>query len=130
MQVYEPILAGPDGEVTTGLLAATRYAKDHRLLPRGFDKATAPEDVAVHGAALDDPDFTGGSDRVVYRVAVPAGAGPFTVEAALRYQTIGFRWARNLASVDAAETERFVRYYDSMADTSAVTLARASAASR
>lgn len=129
VQVYEPILAGPDGEVTTGLLTAVRYAKDNRLLPLGFDKATAPEDVAVQGAALDDPDFTGGSDRVLYRVAVPAGAGPFTLEAALRFQTIGFRWARNLAPVGAPETERFVRYYDSMADASAVTLARASGTS-
>ncbi|HEX6198958.1 MAG TPA: hypothetical protein VF150_01755 [Thermoanaerobaculia bacterium] len=65
---------------------------------------------SVHGAALDDPDFTGGSDRVRYRVAVPAGAGPFTVEAALRYQTIGFRWASNLAPIGAPETDRFVRY--------------------
>ncbi|HSL84005.1 MAG TPA: hypothetical protein VLF66_14615, partial [Thermoanaerobaculia bacterium] len=130
VQIYEPILAGPDGEVTTGLLTAVRYAKDNRLLPRGFDKGTAPADVAVYGAAFEDPDFTGSSDRVRYRVAVPAGAGPFTVEAALRYQTIGFRWARNLAPVGAPETDRFVRYYDSMAETSAVTLARASAASR
>ena len=45
---------------------ASRYLKDNRLLPHGFDKRTAEPDIAVHGAALDDPDFTGAGDRVRY----------------------------------------------------------------
>ena len=42
VQIYEPILGDPKGVPTTGLLTATQYLKDNRLLPRGFDKATAP----------------------------------------------------------------------------------------
>ena len=59
VQVYESVMVGPDGAVTTGLLTALRYIKDNRLLPHGFDKRTADKDVAVHGDAVGDADFTG-----------------------------------------------------------------------
>jgi hypothetical protein len=126
VQIYEPIMGDARGVVTTGLLTGVRYLKDNRLLPEGFDKATAPRDVAVHGAALSDADFGAGSDRIRYSVAVPAGQGPFAVDAELWYQPIAFRWARNLGNVDSFETRRFVGYYDAMAAASAVVLARAS----
>lgn len=123
VQVYEAIMVGPADEVTTGLLSAVRYEKDNRILPRGFDAVTASEDIAVRGRAGADEDFVGGADRVRYSVAVDETAGPFTVEAALWYQPIGYRWARNLADYDAFETQRFLRYYESMARGSAVKLA-------
>jgi hypothetical protein len=94
------------------------------LLPTGFDKNTAAEDIAVQGAAAGDGDFGGGGDVVRYRVDTQGTEGPFTVEAALWYQPIAYRWARNLAPYDAAETRRFVRYYESMAAQSGVVLAR------
>lgn len=124
VQVYEGILVDPDGRVTTGLLTATRYAKDNRLLPTGFDKATAGDDIAVRGAALRDDDFAGGGDVVRYRIETAAAEGPFTVEVALWYQPIAYRWAHNLAPYEAAETRRFVRYYESMSSGSGVVLAR------
>jgi hypothetical protein len=127
VQIYESIMADEDGEVTTGLLRAVRYAKDNRLLPRGLDKASAPADVSVTGAAAADPDFIGGADRVRYAVAVGNAAGGFTVDVALRFQPIGFRWARNLAGYAGAETRRFVAYYDAMAEASSEVLARATA---
>lgn len=127
VQIYETIMVGPDDEVTTGLLTAVRYVKDNRVLPRGFDPATAPDDIAVHGRGTSDDDFRGGEDRVRY-VIDPAGAhGPFTVEAELWYQPIGYRWARNLADYDAFETRRFTRYYEAMSAGSAVRLASAAA---
>jgi hypothetical protein len=125
VQIYESIMGDPEGRPTTGLLTAVRYLKDNRLLPKGFDKATAPEWVRVFGGALDDGDFTGGSDRVRYSVAVPAGAGPFQVEAELRFQPIAFRWAQNLEAYDAPETNRFVTYYQSMSEGSSELVARA-----
>src|SRR5262249_27458992 len=64
VQVYESIMVDARGRVTTGLLSAIRYAKDNRLLPRGFDKSAAADDYAVRGDARDDPDFQGGGDRV------------------------------------------------------------------
>jgi hypothetical protein len=127
VQIYESIIAGPEGALTTGLLTATQYVKDTRLLPRGFDKATAEANVAVHGGASGDADFTGGSDHVRYAVGLGGAAGPFTVEAELLYQSIGFRWAWNLNAYDAVEPRRFVRWYDQMAADSAAPLATARA---
>lgn len=129
VQIYESILGDPNGAVTTGLLSGVRYLKDNRVLPRGFEKATANDEIAVQGSAKDDGDFAGGSDRVRYSVDVGNAAGPFTVTAELLYQPIGFRWANNLKRYDAAEPQRFTGYYDAMASSSAATLARASASS-
>ncbi len=123
VQIYEPILAGPDGGVTTGLLTAVRYAKDNRVPPEGFDKSAVPEDVGVFGGALDDADFTGGGDRVRYALELARSEGPLTVEAELLYQSIGFRWKENLTGYDTFETNRFVDYYEEAAARSAVRLA-------
>lgn len=126
VQIYEPILGGRDGVPTTGLLTATQYLKDNRLLPRGFDKATADRQIAVFGEAARDGDFAGAGDRVRYRVGVPS-AGPFSVEVELRYQSIGYRWAHNLERYDAPEPKRFVGYYNAMSAGSSVVVAVATA---
>jgi hypothetical protein len=127
VEIYESIIGDATGAVTTGLLSGVRYLKDNRLLPRGFDKATAEADIAVHGDAAADPDFAGGGDRVRYSVPVTAADGPFEVEAELLYQPIGHRWAQNLKAYNsAAEPRRFTRYYDGMASGATATLARAS----
>lgn len=127
MQIYESVMVDAADAVTTGLLRGARYVKDNRLLPRGFDKTSASDDIAVRGPARADPDFLAAGDRVRYVVDAP-GAGPLTIEAELRYQPIGYRWARNLGEYDAMETQRFVSYYDAMAAGSSLVLARASAA--
>jgi hypothetical protein len=127
VQIYEPILGDPNNVPTTGLLTATQYLKDNRLLPRGFDKATADAAVAVAGAARQDPDFTGNGDVVHYSVPVPATGGPLTVDVELLYQPIGFRWAHNLEKYDAPEPKRFVTYFNAMSSSSWVVVAKASA---
>ena len=124
VQIYEPVLGDPAGKPTTGLLTATQYLKDNRLLPRGFDKATAQADIAVHGGARSDADFTGAGDRVRYRVPMAGATGPFTVDVELRYQSIGYRWATNLEKYDAAEPKRFVGYYRANAQSSSELVAR------
>ena len=131
VQIYESILGDESGQVTTGLLRGTRYLKDNRLLPDGFEKSTADKDIAVIGGASEDADFTGGGDRVRYSVPAGEAQGPFTVEAELMYQPIGFRWANNLKAYNsAAEPRRFTGYYDSMQNSTAVRMAAASAATR
>jgi hypothetical protein len=126
VQIYESIMADQAGVPTTGLLTAVRYIKDNRLLPRGFNKAAAGADIAVHGGAAQDMDFAGGGDRIRYAVALGDAQGPFQVETELWFQPISYRWAENLRRYDAPEPRRFNGYYDSMASGSAVMLVRAS----
>jgi hypothetical protein len=127
VQIYEPILGDRDGVPTTGLETATQYLKDNRLLPRGFDKATASPDIAVAGDAARDADFTGHGDRVRYEVGVGMSApSPLRVDVELRYQAIGYRWAHNLEHYDAAEPQRFLSYYQATAANSSVVVASAS----
>ena len=125
VQVYQSVMADPQGRPTTGLLTAVRYVKDNRLLPAGFDAAAGGADVAVRGAAERDGNFTGGGDRVRYSVDVSGRAGPFRVDAELWYQPVSYRWARNLAAYDTPETRRIVGWFDEMAPHSAVVVARA-----
>jgi hypothetical protein len=70
VQIYEPILGDASNMPTTGLLFATHYLKDNRLLPRGFDKTTADKDIGVYGGAMQDSNFTGDGDRIRYVVEV------------------------------------------------------------
>jgi hypothetical protein len=124
VQIYEVIMADPDDSVTTGLLSAVRYIKDNRLLPDGFDKATAGPEIATLGLAAADDDFVGGGDSLWYRVDVGGARGPFEVEAELWYQPIAYRWAQNLRQREAGEIDRFVSLYEGFAEVSAVILAR------
>jgi hypothetical protein len=64
---------------------------------------------------------------VRYAIDVSRAQGPVTLQAELRFQTISFRWARNLGTYAAAETKRFASYYDSMAQGSSLAIARAAA---
>jgi hypothetical protein len=127
VQIYEPILKDQAGHVTTGLAAAVGYLKDNRLLPSGFQKQNADKDIAVIGDAAEDPNFTDAGDVIRYSIPLGKAQGPFHVDAELWYQPIGFRWAHNLESYQAAETRRFVSYYDSMPQETAIVLARAEA---
>jgi hypothetical protein len=127
VQIYESVMRDLNGNITTGLLRATGYAKDNRLVPRGFDKATAVPDIAVIGAAREDADFTDEGDRVRYIVGTAGRSGPFRIDAELRFQPVAFRWAQNLRAYDAAETRRFVTWFDAMSTGSSVVLARTTA---
>jgi hypothetical protein len=123
VQVYESILGGPDTKITTVLLNAVRYIKDNRLLPQGFDKATAEKDIAVNGFAASDSDFVGGGDTLRFLVQVEGRPGPFSVNAELWYQPIAYRWAQNLKQQTAEEIDRFVSYYDNLSKVAGIILA-------
>jgi hypothetical protein len=127
VQIYESVMGDPQGVPTTGLLRAVRFLKDNRLLPRGFDKATAAADIAVRGEAAGDRDFLGGGDRVRFVVSPAGRSGRMSVDAELRYQPISFRWAENLRAYDAPEPRRFTAYFAGAAPSSSAVLARARA---
>jgi hypothetical protein len=125
VEIYEPILKNADGHVTTGLLDAVDYLKDNRLLPSGFDKATAGAEIRVVGNAAQDPKFDDKGSTVRYAVSTGGAAGPFRLEVELMYQPIGYRWAHNFEPYGAVEPKRLVSYYEQAAHDSAVVLAHA-----
>jgi hypothetical protein len=116
VQIYESIMADREDNLTTVLLRGYGYVKDNRLLPAGLDKAAVDADIVPYGGAVDDSDFSGGGDRVLYRVDLGSAKGPFTVEVELLYQSIGYRWAENVRSYQGAETALFAQYYQEMSN--------------
>ncbi|MCH7995061.1 MAG: hypothetical protein IIB57_11555 [Planctomycetes bacterium] len=96
VQIYESIMENSDGRVIYTLLRGAACAKDNRLLPAGFDKATADDNIAAQGAAVDDDDFVGGADEVTYLVPVSPTAGPFTVTVEWLYQSISSFFAADI----------------------------------
>lgn len=97
VQAYEAVLADNLGAVTCTLLRAVDMVKDNRLLPTGFNKATVSPDIKVAGAARTDPDFTGGSDAIGFRLA-GMKAARYTVTAELVYQPLSFAFLDDMSS--------------------------------
>jgi hypothetical protein len=119
VQIYETVIFDYQDQVTTSLLSALVYAKDNRLLPRGFDKGGADDSVKVRGQAAEDENFDAAGDSIRYSIDLSDGE-PVRISAKLYFQTIGYRWATNLKSYNADETNRFVGYYEDNANESAI----------
>jgi hypothetical protein len=113
VQIYESVMENSEGEVTYTLLHGATYVKDNRLLPDGFEKASALGDTAVHGSAAEDATFVGGSDRITYRIDVSEHTGPYAVSARLLYQSVSFRFAMDLFAEEGPLAERIAGYYES-----------------
>ena len=120
VQVYEAIMGNNEGEVTYTLLRGKEYLKDNRILPTGFNKANAPADVRVVGAALSDSNFIGGSDQISYQIGgLPVGN--YTVKAELVYQTLSRAFAEDLFSDTATpEVVDFKTMFDASSQKSSV----------
>ncbi len=114
VQIYEAIMQDVYGNVTTVLLSASAYAKDNRLLPTGFDKTAASNDIAPQGNALADNNFVGGAHTVTYRIDTGNAEGPFTVEVELLYQSISYRWAQNVSAYATEQAQTFSAYYNTL----------------
>jgi len=111
VQIYEPVMQNSDGEVTYTLLRAAAYVKDNRMLPSGFKKRKAGDDIAVRGKAGKDKNFVGGSDQITYRIDVGGFSAPVSVSAKLHFQTVSFRFVKDLGNDNTAQIRKFLRYY-------------------
>ena len=121
VQIYEPVMLnyneeGPGtGDVTYTLLRAFEYAKDNRLLPAGFVKSTAAEDIGVYGGAESDDNFIGGSDQIVYDVNVgSAQGGDLTVTVELLFQSLSYPFVEDLRNTQTPLVTGFMGFYDAM----------------
>ncbi|MCB1129834.1 MAG: hypothetical protein KDN05_01820 [Verrucomicrobiae bacterium] len=122
VQIYESVMENTDGEVTYTLLRGAAYRKDNRLLPQGFDLASADPRIAVFGGAAGDPDFTGGQDKISYRVATGGRPGPYLVDVKLCYQSVSAAFATDLRQDSTNEILRYITMHDA-ADHTPVTVA-------
>ncbi len=131
VQVYESIMGDYRGQVTYTLLHGKEYLKDNRILPEGFNKTTAPNDVKVVGDALTDPNFIAGSDQVTYRIA-GLSSGQYTIKAEIIYQTLAYGFSNHLFSdKETSEVVDFKSMFDAsnqksqlIADTQVATIVK------
>jgi hypothetical protein len=112
VQIYEAIMRATDGHVTYTLLRSSGYIKDNRLLPVGFNKETANDDIAVWGMAASDDNFVGGSDQFTYQIDVEGHSRPFTITAELVYQSISYPFVQDLRQDNTSLVESFGDYWD------------------
>lgn len=105
VQVYQSVLVDASGAPTHGLLRATGYAKDNRILPAGFSDAHPSIAMTKPIGVTGDASFAPGSDHVTYRVAAPSG--PLTVSAELYFQSVPPAEADVLADVKSAAAATF-----------------------
>jgi hypothetical protein len=112
VQIYEAVMQDADGVPTFRLLRADAYLKDARLLPLGWSPMGPSAAETAPRLGGPDDDFVGGSDELEYRVAAPAGAGPYAIAVELVYQPIGARFAAELLELEAPEIRAFERIWD------------------
>jgi hypothetical protein len=122
VQIYESVMQDQAKQVTYTLLGGHTYVKDNRLLPNGFDKATAGADLSVQGAAATDANFQGGSDQVTYQVSTQGKSRPFAVTAEVLYESVSYRFAQDLARDDTDLVKEYMAMHDA-ADLTPVVLA-------
>ena len=121
VQVYEAIMQDNTDNVTYTLLRGMDYLKDNRLLPSGFNKQTAPLDIKVAGNALEDINFTGGSDEISFQIA-DLSADTYSIKVELVYQTLSYAFAQDLFTDKSEEVNSFKQMFDaSKAKSSTIT---------
>jgi len=114
VQIYEEVVADPQGAITTSFVALNEVLKSNRLLPKGwrsdgpFGSVTGPR-----GGAERDPDYSGatgasGADRIVYRIPLDARTrAAASVRVTLSYQAIPPSFLKDRFTIGkGAETAR------------------------
>lgn len=102
--IWEAVPVDGRGVRTHRVTAAERFAKDNRILPRGFSLAAPEAELASARGVEGDLDFAAGSDTVT--VALPPGAAQ--VRVALLYQAIAPETLESYRPQDGREARRFL----------------------
>jgi hypothetical protein len=114
VQIYEEVIADPQGKITTSFVGLDQVLKNNRLLPKGwrhdgpFGEFTRP-----HGEAERDPEYinksgASGADRIVYRVTLDDRMRTaVSVRVTLNYQAIPPSYLKDRFAIGkGAETQR------------------------
>lgn len=102
--IWEAVPVDARGAHTHLVTAAERFAKDNRILPRGFSLAAPEAELATARGVEADTDFSAGSDTVA--LALPPGAA--RVRVALLYQAIAPETLESYRPEDGREARRFL----------------------
>jgi hypothetical protein len=124
VQIYEELVANPEGFLTTSFIALDHKVKDNRLQPRGW-KSTGPfaDETGPVGTCVSsreggacDPHYSDGSGTNVIRYEIPLNrkiAKAASVRATLYYQSIPpyylFERATDARGTDTNRLVRFTR---------------------
>jgi len=113
VQIYETIMGNTKDNVTYTLLESSQYLKDNRVLPKGFDKNTVPDDVGVYGLAKADGNFTQGQDSLRYQLDVSQfNSNYFTIDIYFNYQPVAYSFLQDLFADESISVARFKAYND------------------
>lgn len=114
VQIYEEVIADPQGKITTSFVGLDQVLKNNRLLPKGW-RSDGPygEFTAPHGDAEHDPEYINksgatGADRIVYRIPLnDRTRAAVSVRVTLNYQAIPPSYLRDRFTIGkGAETQR------------------------
>lgn len=109
--VWQSWMQTAEGEPTTRLLRGATYQKDNRLLPAGFSPSVEDAPLVASIGVDGDTDFLPGSDTVVVETPL-RGAGPWTAELRVRYQSWSPRSLDDLLAVPTPETRGLAAMLD------------------
>jgi Cytochrome P460 len=113
-QIYEEVVADPDGKITTSFVGLDHVLKNNRLLPKGW-RLGGPmgEFTRPHGDAERDPEYmspggASGADRITYRIPLnDRTRAAISVRVTLNYQAIPPSYLRDRFTIGkGAETQR------------------------
>jgi hypothetical protein len=114
VQIYEEVIADPEGKITTSFVGLDRVLKNNRLLPKGW-RLDGPlgEFTRPHGDAERDPEYINqsgatGADRIIYRIPLDDRTRPAaSVRVTLNYQAIPPSYLRDRFTIGkGVETQR------------------------
>jgi len=113
VQIYEEVIADPQGKITTSFTGQDKVLKNNRLLPKGWRKdGPFGEFTAPHGEAEKDPEYVcpsgaTGADRIMYRIPLDGIGNATQVRVTLNYQAIPPSYLRDRFAIGKGfETQR------------------------
>ena len=114
VQIYEEVIADPQGKITTSFVGLDHVLKNNRLLPKGWrPEGPFGEFTGPHGGAERDSDYINksgatGGDRIVYRVPLDDRTrAAVAVRVTLNYQAIPPSYLKDRFTIGkGAETQR------------------------
>lgn len=113
-QIYEEIVADPEGKITTSFVGLDHVLKNNRLLPKGW-RVDGPmgEFTRPHGEAERDQEYINssgatGADKIIYRVPLNERTrAAVSVRVTLNYQAIPPSYLKDRFTIGkGAETQR------------------------